>query len=82
MSNNFTIVLEDHQLLQGICGANDLNTNAIQVSMGVQVFTRGNEIILDSSDPEKQSIFKKLIDMPPFDSITTKARKRIKSLQR
>lgn len=28
------------------------------------------------------SIFKKLIDMPPFDSISTKARKRIKSLQR
>ncbi len=62
MSNNFTIVLEDHQLLQGICGANDLNTNAMQASMGVQVFTRGNEIILDSANPVEQSLFKKLID--------------------
>lgn len=63
MSSNFTIVLENRKLLQGICGPNDLNTNAIQTSMGIQVFTKGNEIILDSSDPEKQSIFKKLIDI-------------------
>lgn len=62
MSNNFTIVFENQKVLQGICGPNDLNTIAIQASMGIQIFTRGNEIILDSDDSEKQDIFKKLID--------------------
>ena len=62
MSNNFTIVFENQKVLQGICGPNDLNTIAIQASMGIQIFTRGNEIILDSGDSEKQDIFKKLID--------------------
>lgn len=62
MSSNFTIAFENRKVLQGICGPNDLNTMAIQASMGIQIFTRGNEIILDSTDSEKQDIFKKLID--------------------
>ncbi len=62
MSNNLTIVLENRKILQGICGPNDLNTSAIQAEMGIQIFTRGNEIVLDSDDSEKQDIFRKLID--------------------
>ncbi len=62
MSNNFTIAFENRKVLQEICGPNDLNTMAIQNSMGIQIFTRGNEIILDSGDSEKQDIFRKLID--------------------
>ncbi len=62
MSTNFTIVLENHKLLQAICGPNDVNTIAIQKVVGVDVFARGNEIILASDDSIIQRYFQELID--------------------
>jgi phosphate starvation-inducible protein PhoH and related proteins len=62
LSNNFTIVLENLKMLQIICGPNDINTKAMQSIMGIDVFTRGNEVILDSNDPQEQEYFKTLID--------------------
>ncbi len=62
MSKTLTIALEDEQLLREICGANDVVTTAIQDSLGEQVYTRGNELILGSSNQQKQDIFKALVD--------------------
>ncbi len=62
MSKTLTIALEDEQLLREICGVNDVNTTAIQDSLGEQVYTRGNELILDSGNEQKQDIFKALVD--------------------
>ena len=62
MSNKYIIVVENQNLLQGICGPNDINLTTIQEIMGVEIFTRGNEIIFSSPDKLKQETFKLLID--------------------
>jgi phosphate starvation-inducible protein PhoH and related proteins len=62
LSNRYIIVIESQNLLQGICGPNDINLSTIQKIMDVEVFTRGNEIIFASGDEIKQEIFKTLID--------------------
>ncbi len=62
MSKTLTIALEDEQLLRGICGVNDIVPAAIQDSLGEQVYVRGNELILGSSDREKQETFRALVN--------------------
>lgn len=61
MSNSLTIVLEDHNKLTEMCGVNDENLKAIEELIGARVYSRGNEIHLDSEDAEKQSLFRKII---------------------
>ena len=62
MSKNYIIVIENQNILQILCGPNDANLLAIQKNMGIDVFTHGNEIILNSGDPLKHHIFKILVD--------------------
>ena len=62
LNKNRTIVLEDLNLLSNICGAHDLNLNIIEDLLGAKVFSRGNELILESEDKQKIEIFKSLID--------------------
>lgn len=62
MSNKYIIVIENHNVLQGICGPNDINLLAIQKNMEIEVLTHGNEIILNSGDSSKQDVFKKIVD--------------------
>jgi phosphate starvation-inducible PhoH-like protein len=63
LSNKYTIVIENNNLLRGLCGPNDNNLSEIQNKFGVEVFSRGNELILDSSDDDIQEKFKKLIEI-------------------
>ena len=62
MNKKRTIVLEDLNLLSNICGAHDLNLNVIEDLLGAKVFSRGNELFLESEDKQKIEIFKSLID--------------------
>ena len=62
MSNKYIIVIESQDLLREMCGPNDINLTEIQNNFGVEVFTRGNEIILNSPNSEVQKIFDKLIE--------------------
>lgn len=62
MTNHYIIVIENRNILQGICGPNDSNLLAIQKYMEIDVFTHGNEIILNSEDTLKQEVFKNIID--------------------
>ncbi len=62
MTSHYIIVIDNRNILQGICGPNDSNLLAIQKHMKIDVFTHGNEIILNSEDKFKQETFKNLID--------------------
>lgn len=62
MSHQYIVVIENSNVLQSICGANDINLSAIQNSMGIEVYTRGNELILNSIEIAVQKIFKELVD--------------------
>ncbi len=61
MKKQSSIVINAESDLHEIFGANDQNISLIEELLGVKVFLRGNEVILDSEDAEKRRIFQHLI---------------------
>lgn len=61
MSDGLTIVLDDQHILKEICGVHDENLNALEHVLGARIFSRGNEIILDSEDGPTQALFREII---------------------
>ncbi|MDR1318794.1 MAG: PhoH family protein [Treponema sp.] len=62
MEDSITIVLDNRELLSGICGANDGNLKAIEGSLGGRIAARGNEIRLEGVDEAGLQRFKTMID--------------------
>ena len=61
MENPLTVVVSDETILPEICGANDSNLKVIEELLGVRVFSRGNEILLDTLDDTLQRTFTMLL---------------------
>jgi len=59
--DKYICVLDDTDLIPELCGFNDCNLKTIEDRLGVPVFCRGNEVILESSDKDKQEIFCRVI---------------------
>ncbi len=55
------IVLENTGTLAELCGANDFNLRVMERLMGTKVFSRGNELFLESDDPSARDLFRALI---------------------
>ena len=49
-------------LLAELCGPNDYNLSILGDLLGTRVFSRGNELSLESDDPETRRLFASLID--------------------
>ncbi len=60
--NEYTIVVPDNEVLFSLCGMNDKNLQLIEEHLGVQIFTKGNELSVDNSNPEICQKFKFIID--------------------
>ena len=61
MENPLTVVVADETILPEICGANDSNLKVIEELLGVRVYSRGNEILVDTADPSIQRTFTQLL---------------------
>lgn len=61
MDNGLTIVLSDQHLIRDICGVQDENLIALEEALDSRIFTRGNEIILDSEDVRTQALFREIL---------------------
>jgi phosphate starvation-inducible PhoH-like protein len=61
MEKPLTVVVSDETILPEICGANDSNLRVFEDLLGVKVFSRGNEIMLDSADGSIQRTFTLLL---------------------
>ena len=61
MENGLTIVLSDQHLIKDICGVQDENLIALEKALDSRIFTRGNEIILDSEDFHTQALFREIL---------------------
>jgi phosphate starvation-inducible protein PhoH and related proteins len=61
MENPLTVVVSDETILPEICGANDSNLKVIEELLGVRVFSRGNEILVDTLDDSLQRTFTLLL---------------------
>jgi len=60
--SEYTIVVPDNDIISCLCGTNDSNLKLIEESLGVSVFTRGNEISIDCDNPELCQKFQFIID--------------------
>ena len=81
MTGKFICVLDDTDLIPELCGYGDRNLKAIEEKLQVPVYCRGNEILLESDNKEKQELFSQVIGKmrsyaqkgisPDLDMITT-----------
>lgn len=62
MEESITIVLDNNDLLSGVCGTNDGNLKVIAGSLGGRIATRGNEIRLSGVDETGIRRFKTVMD--------------------
>ena len=62
MDDSVTIVLDNRDILSGVCGANDGNLKVIEGSLGGRIAARGNEIRLEGADDDGVKRFKSLMD--------------------
>ena len=62
MDDSITIVLDNRDILSGVCGANDGNLRVIEESFGGRIAAMGNEIRLEGADDEGVRRFRVLID--------------------
>ncbi|MCX7027078.1 MAG: PhoH family protein [Spirochaetes bacterium] len=60
--NSESIVLENTEILAELCGANDYNLSIIGDLLGTRVFSRGNELRIESEEEDKRRLFSSLID--------------------
>lgn len=59
--NSESLVLEDTGLLAELCGPNDYNLSIIGDLLGCRIFTRGNELQVDSGEEETKALFSSLV---------------------
>jgi len=62
LDESITIVLDNRDVLSGVCGANDGNLKVIEGSLGGRIAARGNEIRLEGANDEGVKRFRSLMD--------------------
>jgi phosphate starvation-inducible PhoH-like protein len=56
------VVLENTNILADVCGANDYNLRILERLLGASVYSRGNELFLETEDPGKRALFRRLVE--------------------
>jgi phosphate starvation-inducible PhoH-like protein len=56
------IVLEKTSALADLCGANDYNLRVMERLVGSRIFSRGNELFLDTVDESARELFRLLVE--------------------
>ncbi len=62
MDGTAGIVLENTDILADVCGANDYNLRVMERLLGCRVYSRGNELFLESEDEAARALFRALLD--------------------
>lgn len=60
--SGYTIIVPDNNVLACVCGTNDSNLRLIEENLGLDVYTKGNELSIDSQDPVLCQKFQFIID--------------------
>ena len=61
ISTNLAVILENTEILKELCGPQDVNLKLIEKLLNVPLYTRGNEIFVETNDDVKQSEFNSLM---------------------
>jgi phosphate starvation-inducible protein PhoH and related proteins len=62
MGKNLTVVLKDRQILCELCGVNDKNLRILEGLLGARIYSKGNEILLESDDARTREVFRGVLD--------------------
>lgn len=62
VDNEYTIVVPDMEVLSCVCGTNDNNLKLIEEHLGLTVYTRGNELSVNTDDQTLRQEFRFIID--------------------
>ena len=62
VDSEYTIVVPDADVLSCVCGTNDNNLKLIERHLGTQIFTRGNELSVETDDARTRQEFRFIID--------------------
>lgn len=62
VEKEFVVVLPDSGVLGAVCGTNDSNLKAIEKFLGTPIYTRGNELSVETEDEEVRRRFKFVLD--------------------
>jgi phosphate starvation-inducible PhoH-like protein len=62
LDESLTIVLDDRDVLSGVCGANDGNLRVIEAAIGGRISTKGNELTLHGVDGDAFAAFRSVVD--------------------
>ncbi|MDR3201390.1 MAG: PhoH family protein [Spirochaetales bacterium] len=62
METQETIIIEAGDILPEICGSNDENLFVLEEILSTRIFSRGNELVLETGDGKTREIFRKLIE--------------------
>jgi phosphate starvation-inducible PhoH-like protein len=62
VEEGITIVLDNNEILSGVCGVNDQNLKVIAEYLGGRIQTRGNEISFATADTVRNERFKTVIE--------------------
>ena len=62
MDGAIGVVLENTNILADVCGANDYNLRILERLLGASVYSRGNELFLETEDPGKRALFRRLVE--------------------
>ena len=60
--SEYTIIVPDNSILACVCGTNESNLRLIEENLGTNVYTKGNELSVDTEDPEICQKFQFIID--------------------
>ncbi len=56
-----SIVLDDMSIISELCGANDYNLGVMGNLLGTRVYSRGNELGIETSEPKTRELFTSLV---------------------
>ncbi|MDR2900587.1 MAG: PhoH family protein [Treponema sp.] len=62
MDDSITIILDNRELLSGVCGSNDDNLKVIEQALGGRIAIRGNELRLDGANEISLKRFKMMMN--------------------
>jgi len=61
LENRGTIILEAGSILPEICGVNDANIGVLEELLETRIFSRGNELVIETENPEVKERCKRLV---------------------
>ncbi len=62
MGKSITVILNDQKILSELCGVNDTNLRIMEKLLNEKIYSRGNELLIETENAEKRELFKRIIN--------------------